>query len=67
MNTDKPVQQSSEEWVSVKDRLPDDVGQYECMNGHGCFPAFFIRNTDGKKVWLAPNEQLKPTHWRPKT
>lgn len=61
------LQQWGDGWISVSDRLPKSGGEYECRDDHQTFPAFFTETFRGKKFWLAPNENLIPTHWRPQT
>ena len=53
------------DWISVKERLPDDTGWYKVKFANGGEVVAPLSTTmSGKKVWVVPDEN-SITHWMP--
>ena len=58
------------EWISVKDRLPPRYKKILVVNGHGYVAiSAFVKEFDGKWTWLSVSGKYNHindiTHWMP--
>ena len=58
------------EWISVKDRLPPRYKKILVVNGHGYVTiSAFVKELDGKWTWLSESGKYNHindiTHWMP--
>lgn len=54
-------------WISVKDKLPEDIGLYPIKSKYGEGAAFYVSNLKGDLVWLAAGVEIEVTHFKTKT
>lgn len=62
------MEQQSTNWISVKDRLPEEEAYYLCMvKGHGVRIRRFSEwaKDTRKRFWSNGSETKKVTHWMP--
>lgn len=53
------------EWIDVKTNPPKEIGWYKIKTLYGEFEAPVSVNTNGKLVWVIPDESII-THYKPK-
>jgi hypothetical protein len=53
-------------YISVKDRLPKEVGEYEVETNYGKSVAFYIRTISGRLKWMCVNEDYRVIKWKQK-
>lgn len=54
----------NDNWISVKERLPEKKGWYRIQTPNGFYEAPFVHSLGGKLVWVVPNPS-DITHWMP--
>jgi hypothetical protein len=52
-------------WISVDFSLPKESGWYCILTCHGESEAPFVKNDNGKLVWVVPDASII-THWKNK-